>query len=632
MKKLKVLWVLMSVLFVSAPVLAVDEYGIFELEQGIGNANAEDDVNASQLSQTLSGEDWDTLYTQYNAGTFQYNASTFSGIISDPPDSSIFGGGNKDIQDPSDWNGLDGSVPDKSDLLHAAAAGYNYNNELAIYFTADRYANSGDTYMGFWFFQNEIIYNSGMFTSPNISPGNDLHVPGDVLVLVNFPQASNSDPLVQSLTWDPTCSKKDNNDPLPGDCAATNLRLQSSNTGEGAAVCVDNSNPAAQDVCANTNDTTRPAPWPYEAKTGETDFPYETFFEGGINITQTIGSNVCFATFLAETRASSSFTAQLKDFVIGSFPLCRINVSKLCESDGGNITLGSTPGDFTFDFDVAGCLENAGFGTVTNLSLSDSPVAFNGYEFWTINNSVTLTDAECGAGTAVGNYNVLYNAADMKIEDPSTYELDPGEKILWFGSISYNSSVYNNSGGVDTVTASVGTDGVPDTTDSATCTISPFTPGISVTKSCDAKLTSLQTSTGSSVAAVAIDTCGNVKNTGDIRLLSVTVNDNPGGEVYNSVTLAAGTTDGYTGGYYPSGFNPAASTPPYSFSDTVTATGFVESAIAQTTSNCVSVNSAVLPPELQSTGLSYLKCTDTANDSCNLCDINEGSCSSPSIP
>src|SRR5258707_9469737 len=43
------------------------------------------------------------------------------------------------------------------------------------------------------------------------------------------------------------------------------------------------------------------------------------FFEGGIDVACLPGVNPCFASFLIETRASASVTAELKDFVIGSF-------------------------------------------------------------------------------------------------------------------------------------------------------------------------------------------------------------------------------------------------------------------------------------------------------------------------
>ena len=53
----------------------------------------------------------------------------------------------------------------------------------------------------------------------------------------------------------------------------------------------------------------------------------------------------CFSSFLAETRSSSSITAQLKDFAEGSFQLCRIDVTKNCNFVG---VIASAPWQATF--------------------------------------------------------------------------------------------------------------------------------------------------------------------------------------------------------------------------------------------------------------------------------------------
>ena len=50
-------------------------------------------------------------------------------------------------------------------------------------------------------------------------------------------------------------------------------------------------------------------------------FPAESFYEGGIDITALVG-DVCFNTFLANTRTSHSETADLKDLAMGDFNTC----------------------------------------------------------------------------------------------------------------------------------------------------------------------------------------------------------------------------------------------------------------------------------------------------------------------
>ncbi|MCV5927546.1 hypothetical protein OFO11_37180, partial [Escherichia coli] len=63
-------------------------------------------------------------------------------------------------------------------------------------------------------------------------------------------------------------------------------------------------------------------------------FPYESFYEGGVNLTQLLGgidgTASCFSSFMAETRSSASFTAALKDFVLGQFQLCGMELVKTC--------------------------------------------------------------------------------------------------------------------------------------------------------------------------------------------------------------------------------------------------------------------------------------------------------------
>jgi hypothetical protein len=596
--------------FLAVPAFAVDEYGLFELEQGLGAADAQEDVG-----NNTDGVDWETMCDPDGSKECQTTSldepggsSAFSGIVTDPAGTTIFGGGNKDIQDVSSWSWVDGSVPDKSDLLHAAAAGYDNGGELVIYYTADRFANSGDTFMGFWFFQDEVALDNGGFT------GN--HQDGDVLVLVNFPQANNAVPLVQTLKWDATCSKKDSNNPLPGDCAATNLRLLSTGEADGA-VCVDNSgDPLEQLACANTNDGPRYSPWNYTSKTGESMFPFETFFEGGINISKLLGGEACFASFMAETRASSSFTAQLKDFVLGAFPLCGIEVGKLCYAN--TPTIGSTYNSAIFTYDVAGCIENDGFGPVTNLGLVDDPSFDPGtLEFYEVDGT-SPTDADCGYGAEDGDIDALNAVKGDQIYNTATYELAAGEKALWFAQFTTS-----DNGDSDTVTASATTTGgssIPDATDSAQCPSAVFVPDLAVTKNCDAGLVSLPVSTGGTVSAVEVEICGAVSNPGEIRLLAVSVSDNHAGAVYNSSSLANAGSAGYTGDYYPSGVT--STLPPYNFSDEVTAVGYVEADLVKDPPTyCRPVTLAAEDVAGLPAG-DYYACTVTDPATCDVCDNN----------
>lgn len=477
-----------SLFLVSSPVLAVDDLGLFEL-----------DGNAVQ-NATAPPDDWETLY--FGGGS----ANVYTGVTADPAPLSIFTGGRKDIQDIDQWGWKDGSVPDKGDITNAYAAAYDYNGDLIVYFGADRVINVGDTFLGFWFFKAEVT------TLPDGS-FDGLHTPGDTLVLVNFPQASNAVPLVQVVEWDPTCSKADSNNPQVGDCAAANLRLRAGVEGAGA-ICSP-STPGDQPACAITNDVTTPSPWPYTSKDGFVDeFPFETFFSGGINLTQVIGGDSCFSSFMAESRSSSSFTASLKDFVLDAFPLCSISVSKACT----NPTLNAA--EDMIIYDINGTVTNDGFGTVYNIDVSDAPPFDAG--------SLTFF---ADPSSLAGGYAIDYSAT---ITVPLASN-GPSDEV----------TATANSQSDDSGTALLDTA-------QATCPQLQISPSLSVSKNCSSIVTTLADPVA---VVVQVNVNGEVCNTGDTKLTNVTVTDNEAGTLLSGVTLAKAGEDptcmSYSGSYIP---------------------------------------------------------------------------------
>ncbi|ROV57719.1 hypothetical protein EGH82_21785 [Vibrio ponticus] len=361
-----VLFAVMVSLFTSAS-WAVHDNGVFELE-----GNAFDDA-------AVDGDDWENVFNEDDAA----NVSVF---IADPSPVSIFTGGRKDIQDIPDWSHKNGSVPDKDDLTNGYAAAYgvddgNGGQDLIIYFGADRFANVGDAFMGFWFFQDEVkALPDGTFSGE--------HINGDVLILVEYPQGANAVPYIAIVLWDNTCNKADSNDPAPGDCAAKNLRLEAeSDTATNSAEC----GAADSDFgCAITNHSDENSPWPYTPKAGDANvFPFESIYEGGVNITQLLGgTGTCFSSYMAETRSSSSFTASLKDFILGEFELCGMEVVKTCT--GGAV---SSTGDsiiYNYNIDVT----NTGFGTLFDINVDDTTA---GDSFYTASLGVGATESYSGS-------------------------------------------------------------------------------------------------------------------------------------------------------------------------------------------------------------------------------------------
>jgi hypothetical protein len=322
-----------AVALAGPPAWAVDETGLFELE-----------FDANAVANDGPGDDWETLWDACGDGGSPApcgSSVVFTGIRSDPSGVTIFTGGDKDIQDLPDLGNTSGSTPPKNEIQHAFAAAYTCGDpgspatidcaegDLIIYFGADRDSHNGDAFLGFWFFQNTVGLSNGGFNGTKSN--------GDLLMLVNFPQSANSEPIIAAVEWDTSCSKKLDHTPDPGECVAKNLKLLGIAQGDGLVRCdldKGTSPPVPLHLfCASTNDTSQASPWPYEpVDSGETSeiFPFETFYEGGVNLTALTGGGSCVASFMAESRSSSSFTAQLKDFLVADFPLCSIAGSKVC--------------------------------------------------------------------------------------------------------------------------------------------------------------------------------------------------------------------------------------------------------------------------------------------------------------
>ena len=276
-------------------VAAVHDEGIFELD---GNALDQGGVD---------GDDWED-------GTAGAADDLFipGSVEADGPDTTYFkGGGSKDHLNLSNWEWSATDVaPDKDELLDVFAAVYE-NGDTTVYFGADKFDDSGDAQIGFWFFQDDVSLNDdGTF--------NGLHTVGDVLVLSDFTNGGSVD-LICVYEWNPPGDDIANGVPDDTDCDnGNNVTLVAA-----GAECDVSDPDGAFDVCAIVNEDVETAPWAFENKDGDTDFGAGQFFEGGINLSQLFGGDApCFSTFLAETRSSQEVEAQLKDFALGSLDTC----------------------------------------------------------------------------------------------------------------------------------------------------------------------------------------------------------------------------------------------------------------------------------------------------------------------
>jgi hypothetical protein len=563
----------------TSPAWAVDDLGLFELEPAYT-------ANAVQDGGLPGAEDWETLYDSgANTGG---TSKAFTGIVPDPGSQSIFVGGRKDIQDIPEWGHKDtGGLPDKDNLTNAYAAAYDDpdSGDLIAYFGADRFANVGDAFMGFWFFAGQVSANpDGSFSGQ--------HTLLDVLVLANFPQANNAVPIIQAYKWDPSCSKAASNSPSEGQCAAKNLRLLRNGNTCGSA---------DHDPCATTNDSTVTAPWPYTAKTGENDFPFESFFEGGINLSEFAGET-CFSSFLAETRSSSSPTATLKDFVLGQFATCGIEANKACDDPVINNTMPPT-----LSYTIAGWIHNTGTGTLGTIGVTDLPYAID-------TGSLALYELSGTAGCEVADLATLDTVAELQACEGLAY----GGSLPGDGAIIYEATITSTTDESfsDTITATAtpfgGSSAIPPAMATATCTPTTQNANLNVTKSCDVDLKDV----GDHVEVAATATI-TVCNIGESVLSNVQVTDpqiDGGADLLSSGT-SLDPDDGAPGGsdcvtITDKAFSPA-SLPTGTngtFTNTVTATAEGDPFATSPGANCA-----------YDSGLDKIVCMDTSTATCDLC-------------
>lgn len=291
----------------ASSVLAVHDDLAFELDR-------------NAVSGGAPGEDWDVVFNNTDTA----DAASF---VPDGNGPTIFtGGGSKDDLNTTGWKHKNGSTPDKDELLNGYAARYGDN----IYFGADRYSNSGDAVMGFWFFQEEITALAG----GSFGPGD--HTDGDILVLSDFTNGGGN-VTIRVFQW---------NGP-GGDIAGSGaingtLDLIAGTTSQTADCVGPPSVPNGDPFCATVNTGDVASPWPFQAKAAGSPanvFPAGHFFEGGIDLGFLDLEEECFASFLAETRSSTSVDAVLKDFVGGGFEACESSVvTTPSDSSGAPLT------------------------------------------------------------------------------------------------------------------------------------------------------------------------------------------------------------------------------------------------------------------------------------------------------
>jgi hypothetical protein len=424
-------------LFWVAGAQAVHDDGLFELgptstacstsPPGSGcTANTATNIVADS---SVPGPDWADLFNA-SGNKIPGALSSFGGLAdafiadpsaaggaTDPTTFSGFGTSNKntdpistaDCSAPGNsypsctpWGWAAGNEPSKDDLTNVYAyetvastadanGGAMKAGDLVLYAGAEREDPSGDSHIDFEFFQNQV----GLCQTSGCSSFTGARKPGDVILSMDFLKGGT----LGSVTlrrW-----------------SGSDYVLEGTASGVGCSV--------NDTLCAFNNEVPIDGgPWPNFDNHGNviTTLPTNAFTEIGVDLTSLIGANPCLSTFMAKTRSSGSFTAELKDFAgPTSFAPCvphttlTKTASPTSVESGGSVTYtyketndGSDPIHLTSETDdhCTPVSPTLGSETVHNLGDTNTNGILDPGETWTFTCTTTLTSTTTNTATFVG--------------------------------------------------------------------------------------------------------------------------------------------------------------------------------------------------------------------------------------
>ena len=295
---------------------------------GFPNAN-------SQLTGVFAGaNDWDSLFDSSGAkratlptgfldANFKkdYNTKVKSGqTIFDPTDGTTYTTGSKDILPISGWSCVGANnVTDKGDIINAYSAVYrDGTGDRILYFAMEKHIDNGSNNVGFWFLADPNVGCApGGTGNGNVFTG--VHTDGDLLIVSEFSNGGGVS-TIKAFRW---------NGGANGSLSAQPVEV--------GVDCVRGTDANQNlDMCATTNILNHTPIWPHASKTLglNAGYPPATFFEGGINLTDTVFADSCFNGFLGDTRSSPETSATLYDFTQGSIAACgSLKITKVTGPD-----------------------------------------------------------------------------------------------------------------------------------------------------------------------------------------------------------------------------------------------------------------------------------------------------------
>ncbi len=253
-------------------------------------------------------------------------------------DSTVFASGsNKNGMNPSTWTTpVAQSIPDKNDILeamiHVRRAGPNVSDSLWLFAGVSIENTTGNRFFDFELYQTDISYNKSTGTFSGYGPDaghtawrfdatGKISAPGDIIFTSEFSSSSIS--LVEARIWV-------HRSMLSITPASFDWGGQFDGDGSGATYGYANIRPKMAGIFYTGLQTTVPATWagPFKVVRDNNavldNYVPGQFLEFSVNLTKlgiepvNYNQDACdpaFIRVIVKTRSSTSFTAELKDFV-----------------------------------------------------------------------------------------------------------------------------------------------------------------------------------------------------------------------------------------------------------------------------------------------------------------------------
>jgi hypothetical protein len=301
------------------------------------------DPNGTPAGSVPGAEAVDPLPAGFDAAGFDSDFTVKANGSFNTADGSTFATGSKDtLPITPGWQcNLDNNVNSKTDVMNAYAVSYTADGDGGaasgdeiLYFGLERNTNTGTGNVGFWFLQDEVACES---TGGATAFTGD-HVDGDVLVVSEFTNGGVVS-TIQVYKWSDADGPGGDPGFLDPNSVAGGINLDCGIVTGGDSVCAN----------VNTENITD-IPWltaNFKDGVGHTLRSTE-FFEAGLNLTEEGLGGKCFNTFIADTRSSTSLTATIFDFSLGTLGSCTSTTvttpldSSDADPDGTDIPLTGT--------------------------------------------------------------------------------------------------------------------------------------------------------------------------------------------------------------------------------------------------------------------------------------------------